>query len=439
MRVHLATVGCRLNEAELETWSRDFRARGHELARAPDEADLVVVNTCAVTDEAVRKSRKLVRRAQRASPQARLVLSGCYASLDPQRAARELGVDLVVSNADKDRLVDIAARALALPSVPVEGLETDAHRLFARGRQRAFVKVQDGCRHRCTFCVVTLARGPERSRSLDAVVAEVDALGRSGVNEVVLTGVHLGGWGSDLGLDLRALVAAVLERTTIPRVRLGSLEPWNLPAGFFELFANPRLMPSLHLPLQSGSDAVLRRMARRCRADEYRELAAAAHAAVPDLVLTTDVIAGFPGETDADWQATLELVADVGFGHVHVFPYSARPGTRAASMPDPVEEGTRRERARALQALNAGLATQALARFLGRELAVLVEGRVVDLGGGLQRLAGYSPGFLRCAFTAPAGADLVGGIVTVRAEAVDADGTQLRCRLLPATASDDAA
>ena len=430
MRVHLANVGCRLNEAEVETWTRDFRARGHELARRPDDADLVVVNTCAVTDEAVRKSRKLVRRARRANPQARVVLSGCYASLDAPLAAREFGVDLLVPNADKDRLVDIVSRTLGLQSISVEALETDAHRLFARGRQRAFVKVQDGCRHRCTFCVVTLARGAERSRPTAEVIAEIDGLHAGGVNEVVLTGVHLGGWGSDRGGDLVTLVSAVLDQTDVPRVRLGSLEPWNLPSDFFGLFANPRLMPHLHLPLQSGSDAVLRRMARRCGADQYRAIVTCARAQVPDLMLTTDVIAGFPGETADDWRATLDLVAAIGFGRVHVFPYSPRPGTRAATLPDPVDEVVRRARARELQSLSDRLAGQALARFVNRELAVLVEGRSVDAGSGLRRWEGYSPGFVRCGFTAPAQPDLTGRIVSVRAEAIVPEGTQLLCLML---------
>jgi threonylcarbamoyladenosine tRNA methylthiotransferase MtaB len=425
MRVHLASIGCRLNEAEVETWIRDFRARGHEFARGAGEADVGVVNTCAVTDEAVRKSRKLVRRARRANPEARLVLSGCYASLDPERTAQDLGIDLLVTNANKDRLVEIASRTLGLPSVAVDGLEADAHRLFARGRQRAFVKVQDGCRHRCSFCVVTLARGDERSRPVDEVVADVTRLRDGGVNEVVLTGAHLGGWGADWGADLASLVAAVLDRTDVPRVRLGSLEPWNIPDRFFDLFADPRLMPHLHLPLQSGSDGVLRRMARRCRVDEYRGLVTAARAAVPDLLVTTDVIAGFPGETGDDWRATRDLVAELGFGRVHVFPYSPRPGTRAATLPGQVDEATRRRRAGELQRLSDTLTARTLGRFVGRDLAVLVEGDSVDLGNGLRRWEGYSPSFLRCAFAAPARPDLTGRIVCVRTEAIDADGTRL--------------
>jgi threonylcarbamoyladenosine tRNA methylthiotransferase MtaB len=429
MRVHLTTLGCRLNEAELERWSRDFRARGLELARAAADADLVVVNTCAVTDEAVRKSRKLVRRAQRANPAARLVVSGCYSALDPRGAATELGVDLLVPNPDKDRLVEIVSQAFALPGPAVAPPDPGEPTLFARGRQRAFVKVQDGCRYRCTFCVVTLARGQERSRPVGEIVAEVNALHASGIHEAVLTGVHLGGYGSDLGTDLRPLINAVLEETTIPRLRLGSLEPWDLPEGFWDLFANPRLMPHLHLPLQSGADTVLRRMARRCRTADFRAIARDARAAVPDINLTTDVIVGFPGETDAEWHATLGFVAEIGFGHVHVFPFSPRPGTKAATLPDPVDEPVRRRRSRELHALAERLRRDALARLVGRQLPVLVEGDTGTPAADGRIWEGYTPNFLRVAIRAPASVDLANRIVDVRLDTLDVQDGRLLAHL----------
>jgi threonylcarbamoyladenosine tRNA methylthiotransferase MtaB len=429
MRVHLTTLGCRLNEAELERWSRDFQSRGHVLARAPDEADVVVVNTCAVTDEAVRKSRKLVRRAQRANPVATLVVSGCYASLEPHAAAAELAVDVLVPNVDKDRLVDIVSRRLEVPAVPLAALAPDVEPLLARGRQRAFVKVQDGCRHRCSYCVVTLARGEERSRPVAEVVAEVEALHARGIREVALTGVHLGGYGSDSGTDLRALVDAVLRETSVPRVRLGSLEPWDLPDGFWELFAKPRLMPHLHLPMQSGADSVLRRMARRCRTDEFRRLAAAARAAVPGMNLTTDIIVGFPGETEDEWEQTLRFVEGIGFGQIHVFPYSPRPGTKAATLPEQVDEETKRRRSRELQELAARLRREALEAAVGRRFEVLVEGEGTDAGGGERAWEGYTPSFLRCAFVVPATQDLCNRVIEVETTGVSGDGERLLARL----------
>jgi threonylcarbamoyladenosine tRNA methylthiotransferase MtaB len=425
MRVHLTTLGCRLNEAELERWSRDFRARGHELARGPAEADLVVVNTCAVTDEAARKSRKLVRRARRANPAAKVVVSGCYTSLDPRRAAAELDVDVLVANPDKDRLVEIVSHTLALPVLPVAlGAPAEAT-LFTRGRQRAFVKVQDGCRHRCTFCIVTLARGDERSRPVAAVVAEVQALHAAGVQEVVLTGVHLGGYGSDRGTDLRALITAVLADTDIARLRLGSLEPWDLPPGLWELFADRRLMPHLHLPLQSGADSVLRRMARRCRTADFRALAGEARAAVPGINLTTDVIVGFPGETEAEWAATLGFVGEIGFGHVHVFGFSPRPGTKAATLPDTVDEPTRQRRSRELHVLAERLKRKALEPLEGQRCPVLIEGDRGSAAADGMRWEGYTPGYHRVAVVVPADVDLANRIVDVCIDAVGADGAHL--------------
>ena len=191
--------------------------------------------------------------------------------------------------------------------------------MFSRGRQRAFVKVQDGCRYRCTFCIVTVARGEEHSRAIADIVEEINALQQQGIQEAIITGVHLGGYGSDNNSNLLELIKAILAQTTIPRLRLGSLEPWELPDGFFELFKNPRLLPHLHLPLQSGSDSVLKRMARRCKTAEFAEIVATARAEIPYFNITTDIIVGFPGETEAEWRESLAFIAGIGFGHIHIF------------------------------------------------------------------------------------------------------------------------
>ena len=232
MQVHLKTLGCRLNEAELEAWSRGFRARGHQITPMLSEADLVVINTCAVTGEAVRKSRKLMRRAGRDNPRAKLVVSGCFASLNPGETAQALGVDLVVENADKDRLVEIAERTLDLEAMPELATLPGEYGLPLTSRQRAFIKVQDGCRYQCTFCVVTQARGKERSVDPNEIVEIINAFYDQGVQEVVLTGVHIGGYGNDLDSNLSKLIGRVLSETDIPRLRLGAVEPWDLPESF---------------------------------------------------------------------------------------------------------------------------------------------------------------------------------------------------------------
>jgi threonylcarbamoyladenosine tRNA methylthiotransferase MtaB len=422
MRVNLQALGCRLNEAELETWARQFQARGFGIAAHGEPADLVVVNTCAVTKEAVRKSRKLLRRTQRENPRAKLVVSGCFASLEADALAREQGIDLLVPNRDKDRLVQIAAEELALPSMPLTAMEADTNPLFTRGRQRAFVKVQDGCRYRCAFCIVTIARGEERSRPVAEILEQVNRLAAEGVREVVLTGVHLGGYGSDIGLALDDLIRAVLAGTDILRIRLGSLEPWELPQGFWDLFADPRLMPHLHLPLQSGSDAVLRRMARRCRTDEFARLVGKARERVADFNVTTDIIAGFPGETEDQWRETLAYVQAIGFGHVHIFAFSPRSGTKAATLPDQVPEQVKRARSHEMHVLASRMKRRILEGYLGRRLPVLVEGRLAGASDGAW--FGYTPNYLPVRIRTQ-GEDLANRIVEASLDAVDTDGDRL--------------
>lgn len=391
--IYLATLGCRLNEAELEQWSRQLHLAGHRTVRQPAQADVIVLNSCAVTAEAVKKSRRLLRRLRRDSPQAHVVMTGCYASLKPEEAAGLLGVDLVISNADKDALVPTLIEHLDLGTAPQARAAPLASPLLASGRTRAFVKVQDGCRNRCTFCIVTIARGSERSRSVTELVAEVRAHHAAGYQEVVLAGVHLGGYGSDLGTTLRALIAAILEQTDIPRLRLGSLEPWDLPEDFFSLWSSPRLCPHLHLPLQSGCDATLRRMARRCPTARYRDLIAQARDAIPDLNLTTDLIVGFPGETDDEFTRSLAFIEEIGFGHMHVFAYSPRQGTAAARMPGQVAAPIKRSRSLAVKAAAARMKAARLAQAVGTVRPVLWEQPVAAEGDHL-RWRGYTDSYL---------------------------------------------
>ncbi|WPL15885.1 Threonylcarbamoyladenosine tRNA methylthiotransferase MtaB [Thiorhodovibrio winogradskyi] len=404
MRIRLETLGCRLNEAEIQRWAREFQALGHspgasgqDTDRALEQpVDLVVVNTCAVTQEAVRKSRQLLRRVQRQNPRARLIVSGCATALDETGLAAtgldHSGIDLLIGNADKDRLVEIAARELALPIMPATAETSQANPLFARGRQRAFVKIQDGCRHQCTFCVTTIARGPERSRPLADIVAEIQEAAAEGIQEAVLTGVHATGYGADLGCRLEDLIAAVLRDTDIPRLRLGSIEPWGLSEGFWHLFENPRLAPHLHLPLQSGSDRILKRMGRRCDSATYRALIAQARQGITDFNPTTDIIVGFPGESESDWEQTLNAVTENGFGHVHIFSYSPRPGTRAAGMDGQVSAEVKRARTRELNQLAAQLKKATLQANLGRTLPVLFESGLAKAGGAPP--CGYTPNYL---------------------------------------------
>lgn len=416
MRIRLETIGCRLNISEIETWARLLSAAGHRLSVPGDPADLVIFNTCAVTADAARTSRQLARQLQRAHPGAPLVVTGCFATLDPHRAA-DLGAALVVSNAEKDRLLDLLAEAGLLH--PADPLPEPDQPPQPASRTRAFVKVQDGCDNHCTFCIVTVARGVGRSRPLSEIIAEINTLVVGGYNEAVLTGVHLGSYGR--GLDqphgLADLVRAILTDTDLPRLRLSSLEPWDLDEHFFELWSrSPRLLPHLHLPLQSGDDTILRRMARRTTRADFAQLVAHARAAIPDLAISTDIIVGFPGETDAQFQNTLNYVRELAFSRLHIFRYSARTGTAAASFPGQLSKALITERVRQMHILGAELEHAFLAAHIGRTLPVLWE-HAEPFGTG-QRWSGLTPNYLRVLLETPPAINLHNQVTAVDIRAV---------------------
>ncbi len=419
MQINLRTLGCRLNEAELETWAQDFQKAGHKITRQHSDADLIVINSCAVTQDAARKSKRLIRRIHRESPKAKLVVSGCYATLNQDEAAELMGVDLVVSNKDKNELVSKSLSELNLDSMPAMSTEPGEVSLFSRGRQRAFVKVQDGCRYRCTFCIVTVARGEEQSRPVQAIIEEINNLSEQGIQEVILTGVHLGGYGSEINSHLTELLQTILAETDIPRIRLGSLEPWDLPQNFFQLFENQRLMPHLHLPLQSGSDAVLRRMARRCKTAEFSSIVQQAREQIPHFNVTTDIIVGFPGETEREWQESFDFIEQIGFGHIHIFTYSSREGTKAATLPNPVPNEVKKQRSQQLHRLAETMKSGFQTRNLGEIFPVLWEGQKEQQEDGLIKVFGYTPNYIRVAVLLPPGQSIENQIISARPFAID--------------------
>ncbi len=416
MRVYLESLGCRLNYAEMFSLGRQLTDAGHSLAPSVEDADVCVLNSCAVTDEAARKSRRLLRQMARVNADARLVVTGCYATLEGERLAELPNVALVVGNARKQALLGVIDELAPAECAPTPIL-TPTTLPAPDGRTRAFIKVQDGCRNRCTFCIVTVARGEERSRAIREIVAEVQQLAADGYQEAVLTGVHLGGYGRDLQTDLTALVDAVIADTDIPRLRLSSLEPFDLSPAFFAAWqGSDRLMPHLHLPAQSGSDAVLRRMARRNTVADFEGLVAGARARIPGLTITTDIIVGFPGETEADFEQSLAFARRVGFAHLHVFPYSTRAGTAAARMPDQTPEPERRARSRRMSELDGELGEAARRAFLGQTRPVLYESCVspADEDAGAVSWFGLTDNYLRVRVTAPAGLDLHNRIAPTR-------------------------
>lgn len=421
MYINFQALGCRLNEAELETWANQFMQRGHQVTADAEEADVVVFNSCAVTAQADRKSRQQIARLQRRNPTASLVVTGCHASLNPEAVRSSLGVDLVVDNQHKEQLVEQALLLVGEDGDSVSGaLVESPNALLVRGRHRGFVKIQDGCRYRCTYCIVTIARGDERSRSETDILAEINRLHQQGIQEVALTGVHVGGYGSDIDSSLYRLLRQILAYTDMPRIRLASVEPWDLESNFFELFENPRLLPHMHLPIQSGCDTVLRRMARRCKTAEFARLVEQARSAVPLFNVTTDLITGFPGETDDEWRQTMDFVASVGFGHMHIFPFSARAGTKAARLPEQLGGAIKKARSREMHALAVELKQRELARHVGSEVEVLWEQQI---NPDSSQWIGYTPHYhkiISCDSNIRASS-----ITRVRVDALSVDATML--------------
>jgi threonylcarbamoyladenosine tRNA methylthiotransferase MtaB len=378
MRVRLESLGCRLNASEIESMARDFLKAGHHVVGPEEGADLCILNTCAVTHIAGRKSRQLVRQLKRSNPDAAIVVTGCYAQLEPEQTAA-LGVDLLVRNQDKDRLAELVREHGLLVSAPkdeeIHAFDLQSSYLYPGARTRAFIKVQDGCDNHCTFCVVTVARGAGRSRPIDDVVAEVQRLAAAGYQEVVLSGVHLGSYGHDWKdkQGLFGLVRRLLDKTDVPRLRLSSLEPWDLDPDFFTLWASPRLARHLHMPLQSGCYRTLRRMARRTTTQEFAELVKTARKTIPDLSITTDIIVGFPGETEVEFAESLAFVEAMAFARLHIFRYSRRAGTAAAAMRGQVPPQAVAERSQRMHALGDRLERAFRHRFVGRTMDVLWE------------------------------------------------------------------
>ena len=399
MKIFLDSVGCRLNQSEIERFARQFRAAGHSLVAHASEADLVVVNTCTVTAAAASDSRQKIRQAARAgAPQ--IVATGCWATLNQQAAAGLPNIIKVVPNPEKEQLV---AELLQIPGkvFDLEPLQREP----APGthfRTRAFIKVQDGCDNRCTFCITTVARGPGRSQTVSQILSDIRAALLGGVKEVVLTGVHLGSWGKDLqpARDLIFLVQSILNVTDIARLRLSSLEPWQVDEDLLTLWTDPRLCPHLHLPLQSGCAVTLRRMARKITPQHYANLVSTARDLISGVAITTDMIVGFPGESEADFLESLTFVKEMNFAGGHVFTYSPRAGTAAALMPDQIPHAVKKAYNARMREIFSKASETYRCAFLGHRLEVLWES-AKQVGVDNWALQGLTPNYLRVSATAP--------------------------------------
>ena len=371
-RIALQALGCKLNQAEIDSLAQRLAGRGHLLTESADQADIYVLNTCTVTHIADRKSRHLLRVARRRNPGALIVAVGCYAQRDPRMLEQSGIADLALCNDRKDHLPDM----IECLRQPGNGHVKDP-RSGWRHRTRSMVKIQEGCSQFCSFCVVPHVRGPERSLHPDGILQDVRERLAAGHREVVLTGTSVGQytWNGHGSQGLAELVQRILSQTDVTRLRLSSLRPHDLTREMIGLWSDQRLCPHLHIPLQSGSESTLRRMNRPYSLADYARAVQSVREAVPALALTTDVMVGFPGESDREFEESCRFCQDMDFAGIHVFPYSARPGTAASEMPNQIEDRTKKERLRRMLALAQQSAHHFRSQFLGQTMSVLWESK----------------------------------------------------------------
>ena len=386
-------MGCKVNQFETETMEGLFKKKGYEIVPFTEAADYYVINTCSVTSLGEKKSRQLIRRAKRQNEQAIIAVTGCYSQVAPEEIKAIDGVRVVLGTKERAHIVDYVERAAREDGILDEVtdiMQADAFEdipLYdVPQRTRAFLKIQEGCSNFCSYCIIPYARGPLRSRHPDSVLQEARKLVDMGFKEIVLTGIHLGAYGRDLAeeVTLADAARAVLSIPDLRRLRLGSLESIELSPELFQLIReDERFAKHLHLPLQAGSDEILQAMNRHYDTARFAELIDTVEASVPGIAMSTDIIVGFPGETEDMFRRSLDFVAKMNFARMHVFPYSKRKGTPAATMPDQVPEPVKKERVHRMQQLADKKAAEFHAGFLGHTMKVLFETEHQGITDGL--------------------------------------------------------
>ncbi len=372
--IALDSLGCKLNQAEIQSLARQFEAAGYKLVDADARADIYILNTCTVTHVADHKSRQLLRQARRRNPSARLIAIGCYAHRAPAELAEIEGVELVLGNDRKMNLLTLLGdlhQGTPVPSGP-----------HAIRRTRAFLKIQDGCKNFCAYCIVPYVRTREQNVAVTNILSSIRSFVADDYREVVLTGTEIGAYKSG-DVNLAGLIKRILVETPVPRLRLSSLQPQYITPDLIDLWQDARLCPHFHLSLQSGSDVVLKKMKRRYSVAEYRNAVKIIRNVVPDAAITTDIIVGFPGETNADFKETLNFCREMQFARIHVFSFSPRPGTAAATMPQQISDVVKKERSNQMLALSKESVKAFQQRFIGKTMDVLWEQQSNGVWSGL--------------------------------------------------------
>ena len=420
-RVSFYTLGCKLNFSESSTLAREFERGGYKRVEPSEPTDVAVINSCSVTEHADKKCRNIIRKIHRRNPNAIIAVTGCYAQLKPEVIAAIEGVDIVLSNNDKGdlykRVVELKERGSAeVYSCSVENLTRFFAAYSSGDRTRSFLKVQDGCDYKCAYCTIHYARGSSRNMPIADIVAEAKEIAAAGQKEIVITGINTGDFGRTTGEKFIDLLRALNEIDGIERYRISSIEPNLITDEIIEFCArSPKFVPHFHIPLQSGSTHILGLMRRRYTAERYRERIAKIRELMPDAFLGVDVIVGFPGEGEAEFMETYNLLEEVGASFLHIFPFSERPGTPAVTMPGKVQSRISTERVSRLEELSAKLHRAFSEKYLGTVREVLFESTNHD---GI--MYGYTDNYLRVAV--PYNADVINTICPVRLESIDANG-----------------
>ena len=417
-RVSFHTLGCKLNFSESSTLARQFEEGGYERVGANEEADICVINSCSVTEHADKKCRNIIRKLHRRNPGAIIAVTGCYAQLKPQEIAAIDGVDIVLGNNDKGdlykRVVDITSRGQAqVYSCDCEDI-TRFFAAFSTGdRTRSFLKVQDGCDYKCAYCTIHYARGSSRNMPIAELVAEAEQVAKSGLKEIVITGINTGDFGRTTGEKFIDLLRALNEVEGIERYRISSIEPNLITDEIIEFCAaSPKFQHHFHIPLQSGSDRILGLMRRRYTSDKFADRIEKIRSLMPDSFIGIDVITGFPGETEEDFQQTYDLLARLKPSFLHIFPFSERPGTPAVDMPNKVPSYISSQRVSKLEELCDELHYDFCAQGVGNEMDVLFES---TMRGGM--MYGYTGNYIRV--KAPYRRDLINRISRVKLVSID--------------------
>ena len=419
--VAFTTLGCRVNQYDTDAMRGLFIQSGYTPVDFEEKADIYVINTCSVTNMGERKSRQLIRKAKRTNEDAYIIVTGCYAQLAPEAIATIDGVNLVIGTNNRHRVVELVEQLestekqisivrnimeqATFEEMPLYGNEID--------KARAFMKIQEGCNNYCTFCIIPYTRGKLKSRRVEDIVKEAKRLVEHGYHEIVLTGIHLGNYGIELleKPNLAHVVKALLEIPGLERIRLGSIESVEVSEELVDLMAkDPRFCTHLHLPLQAGSDHILKLMNRHYNLQEFKDLIARLRSRIPGLAITTDIIAGFPGETDEDFEETMRTVEEIGFTHIHAFPYSKREGTPAATMEDQVPEAVKKTRVALLNSLGQKGLQKFAEQMIGKPAEILIE-REED-GYYLGFTNEYIHGKIKKGTTAHDVGTIIGGTVT---------------------------